>query len=269
MEAAETDALRLMLNDTSEQRDSFQAHADTLTHEVVRLREQCDAYAKQLSQVERDHNAARSQWANKLEQAEHEFSDMLTREDLEAMRLQLVEQTEVPWRARVKALEGELAAAKEATGNQRREAEHARAAAEAAAHEHRALVRELEAKHETEAAELRARLDMSNESLRAAGDSSERGSTVERTRRLQREHAEATIRSQKLLEEVEELRQENDSLLAMRSQLLGAQGTLQGESRAATRLAEAEKATYERRLTHLQHELDASMAAQVGERECG
>ena len=42
--------------------------------------------------TERAHQTTRQQWAAKMEQAEHEFSDMLSREDLESMRLQLIKQ---------------------------------------------------------------------------------------------------------------------------------------------------------------------------------
>ena len=70
------------------------------------------------------------------------------------------------------------------------------------------------------------------------------------------------MRAQKLLEEVDELRRENDGLLALRSDLLGANAAAQGEAKAAAKLYEVEKASLERRVSHLQHELDASNAAQ-------
>ena len=104
--------IRIALKETSEQRDGFRENVDVLMAEVLRLREQSTTLQDHLSATERSHNEARSQWAAKLEQAQHEFSDMLTREDLEAMREDLVQQTEAPWKARVKALETELATAR-------------------------------------------------------------------------------------------------------------------------------------------------------------
>ena len=105
---------------TSKQRDGFRGHAEALMQEVVRLRSQTETMGAHLKETEAAHTAARMQWATKLEQAESEFkSDMLTREDLEKMRLTLIEETEAPWRARVKAMEAELAAAREAANAQR------------------------------------------------------------------------------------------------------------------------------------------------------
>ena len=70
------------------------------------------------------------------------------------------------------------------------------------------------------------------------------------------------MRSRKLLEEVEELRRENDGLMALRSELLQANAAQQGEAKAQQRLSGAEKASFERRIAHLQSELDSSVAAQ-------
>lgn len=254
--------IRIALKETSEQRDGFRENVDVLMAEVLRLREQSTTLQDHLSATERSHNEARSQWAAKLEQAQHEFSDMLTREDLEAMREDLVQQTEAPWKARVKALETELATARESASAHRREAERARTALDSAAHEHRASLRELEVKHGATVADLRAKLEMleANEASTESDDALRSG--LDRSRRLQREHAEATIRSQKLLEEVEELRQENDVLLQMRTELLSAQAGLQGELKAQVKLCETERASYERRASHLQHELDTAASQQ-------
>ena len=98
-------------DETAQQRDAFRATADALGQEVVKLKEQADAYANRLAEAERVGTEARTQWAARLEQAQREFSEeMLSREDLEAMRLLLVEQTEAPWKARVKALEADAIA---------------------------------------------------------------------------------------------------------------------------------------------------------------
>jgi chromosome segregation ATPase len=223
------EALKTALQETCAQRDTFKEHAEALTQEVLRLREQLGSHVAHTREAEQEHTAARAQWASKLEQAQRDFSEMLSREELESMRLQLIEQTEAPWRARVKALEAEVMAAREQANGHRRDAEKARSTADWAMHEHRATLREHEARAESEIAELKAKLEIA-ESIKAANE--ERAGGADRTRRLQREHAEATIRCQKLLEEVEELRRENDVLIATRSQLLGAQGSLQGESAA-------------------------------------
>ena len=89
--------LRNALRETSAQRDGFRKTAEQLGEEVMRLREQVGTYGARLSATEHAHNEARSQWAAKIEQAEVEFSqDMLTKEDLEAMRVQIIEQAEAP-----------------------------------------------------------------------------------------------------------------------------------------------------------------------------
>ena len=237
------------------------AHAETLSAEVVKLKEAAEATAAQLAATERTHTEVRQQWAAKLEQAQHDFSaDMLTRDDLEAMRLQLIEQTEAPWKAKVKTLEGEVSASRESAAQYRREAERARASLDAAAHEQRAALREAEVRHETLVAELRAKVELLESTPGGKVGTVEEG--AERMRRLQREHAEATVRSQKLLEEVDELRRENDGLVQVRAELLAAHATLQGEGKAKERLSNAEKASLERKVSHMQHELDASNAAQ-------
>ena len=255
--------LRNALRETSAQRDDFRKTAEQLTNEVMRLRDQVGAYDAQMTATERAHNEMRSQMAAKIEQAEIAFSqDMLTKEDLEAMRLQIVEQAEAPWREKVRSLEGELAAAHEAANAQRREAERARSALESAAIESRAALRDAEVRHGTQAAELSAKLELLEASRSAGASGAGAEEQHERTRRLQREHAEATVRSRKLLEEVEELRRENDGLLSLRSELLQANAALQGEAKANARLASSEKQSLERRIQHLQSELEASTAAQ-------
>ena len=60
MDADELTALRGMLADTAAQRDSFKEAADALTHEVVKVREQCDGLTSQLGSVEHEHNTVRS-----------------------------------------------------------------------------------------------------------------------------------------------------------------------------------------------------------------
>ena len=258
MPEGETTEMLTALRETSEQRDGFRAHAETLAQEVLKLKEQAEGYAGRLAATERSNMEARSQWAATLEQAQRDFSaDMLTRDDLEAMRLQLIEQTEAPWRAKAKALESEVAQARDAAAGHRRDAERARAALDSASHEHRAVVREVEVRHETAEAELRAKVALLESAPAPGGDEG-----AERTRRLQREHAETSVRNQKLLDEVDELRRENDGLLGLRSELLSNHAAQQGEAKAQQRLFEAEKASLDRRISHLQHELDSSAAAQ-------
>ena len=173
-----------------------------------------------------------------------------------------MEQAEAPWREKVRSLEGELAAAHEAANAQRREAERARSALESAAIESRAALRDAEVRHGTQVAELSAKLELLEASRSAGASGAGAEEQHERTRRLQREHAEATVRSRKLLEEIEELRKENDGLLSLRSELLQANAALQGEAKANARLASSEKQSLERRIQHLQSEPEASTAAQ-------
>lgn len=252
--------MRTALRDTAEQRDAFRQTADTLSQEVVKLKEQVDAYASRLQESERTSHAVRNQYAARLEEAQRDASaDMLTRDDLEAMRLQLVDQTEGPWRQRVKVLETELGQTREAAGAHRREAERARAALDATAHEQRAVLREAEVRHETVAAELRAKIELLESAPGGGGGGG--GESVERARRLQREHAEASVRCQKLVEEVDELRRENDGLLQVRAELLATSAAAAGEAQATAKLHAAEKASLERRASHLQHELDLKEGA--------
>ena len=99
MAAADDDMdIRIALKNTPLQRDAFRAHSDTLTAEALKLREQCNTFRS--SCMRRRQHAGALQWAAKLEQAEHEFSDMLTPEDLTKMRLELVEQAEARGRRR-------------------------------------------------------------------------------------------------------------------------------------------------------------------------
>ena len=115
------------LRETAEQRDGFRQHADILEREVLKLREQAESYAHQLSETRQKDVETRTEWAAKLDQAQREFSsDMLTRDDLENMRLQLIEETEAPWRKQVKELDGEVASARGAAEEQRRHAERLR-----------------------------------------------------------------------------------------------------------------------------------------------
>ena len=257
-----TDAAELQaaLRDTAKQRDEFKATAERLTQEVVQLQSHVGACSDQLVATEQSHNEHRAHWAAKIEEAEQSFSqDMLTREDLEAMRVQIVEQAEAPWRQRAATLEQELGQAREAAQMHRRDAERARTALESAKLEASAALRESEVRSETQIAELQAKLELIETAPRGGPGSEE---SAERSRRLQREHAEATVRAQKLLEEVEELRREADGLVNLRSELLAANAGLQGEAKAQQRVAAADKASLDRRCAHLQSELDASAAAQ-------
>ena len=124
-----------MLAETCAQRDAFKWNAEQLSVEVVQLREQIDAHAAHAKDLDREHTKVRNEWASKLEGAQREFSEMLSREELESMRFALVEQTEAPWRAKVKALESEVASAREAAAGHRLDAERARSTIEAAVHE--------------------------------------------------------------------------------------------------------------------------------------
>ena len=111
-----------------------------------------------------------------------------------------------------------VSSAEEADAAALRTAELDRQRLESASHEQRAAVRELETRHETVEAELRAKLE-----LRAGGGATSEVVDLERARRLQKENAELAVRQQKLLEEVEELRAENENLLGVRNHLVVAQ----------------------------------------------
>ena len=264
----EIDSLRTMLNNMAEQRDGFRAHVETLSVEALRLKEesdqarrQHDALAGQRAETEREFDAQRTRWAAELEQASRQFEDMreqmIPPADLEAMRLKLIEDTEAPWRERCRTLEAELEKARAGLGPLRREAEQHKSALDAATHEHRAQMRELEIKHEIALAEARARADAAG---RERGPPAE-PTDLERMRRMQRENTEVRVRHEKLMEEIDDLRADNDGLREQREALLQAQAQAQGEARAAAKLAGTERESLQRRAAHLQQELDAANAA--------
>lgn len=134
------------------------------------------------------------------------------------MRFQLIEDAQAPWRSRVKSLESELQQATDAATSYKRDGEAMRERMETTLHEHRAAMREAELRHEMIESDLRAKLE-----LRGGGAKASEPVDVERSRRVARENAELTVRGQKLLEEVEELRAENESLVNVRNHLLVAQ----------------------------------------------
>eukprot|EP00966_Prymnesium_polylepis_P076437 1771660-Prymnesium_polylepis.1 len=80
--------------------------------------------------------------------------------DLDAMRRQLIADTEAPWKVRVNALESELEQAKGGLSAQRREIDALKDKLGNLSHEHHATVRDLETRHEMVEAELRAKLDL-------------------------------------------------------------------------------------------------------------
>ena len=232
----EVESLKAMVNDTAEQRNGFRSHADSLAvilvrhqEELVQLRQQTmelqrtnETLSAQQTSKDAEQEQVRQRWALQLEQAERDFNDMrqqlIPPADLEAMRFQLIEDAQAPWRTRVSSLEAELEQTKGALAAQRRESEQLKERLESASHEQRAAVRELETRHETVEAELRAKLE-----LRAGGGATSEVVDLERARRLQKENAELAVRQQKLLEEVEELRAENENLLGVRNHLVVAQ----------------------------------------------
>ena len=237
----EVESLKVMVNDTAEQRNGFRTHADSLAvelvqhqEELVRLRQQAmelqrsnETLSQQQSAKDAEQEQVRQRWALQLEQAERDFNDMrqqlIPPADLEAMRFQLIEDAQAPWRTRVAALEAELEQTKGMFAAQRRESEQLKERLDSASHEQRAAVRELETRHEMVEAELRAKLE-----LRAGGGVASEVVDLERARRLQKENAELAVRQQKLLEELEQLRAENENLLSVRNHLVVAQARAAG-----------------------------------------
>ena len=264
----EIDSLRTMLNNMAEQRDGFRAHVETLSVEALRLKEesgqarrQHDALAGERSETEREFDAQRTRWAAELEHASRQFEDMreqmIPPADLEAMRLRLIEDTEAPWRERCRTMNAELEEARAGLAPLRREVEQHKSALDAATHEHRAQMRELEIKHEIALGEARARADAAG---RERGPPTE-PTDLERMRRMQRENTEVRVRHEKLMEEIDDLRADNDGLREQREALLQAQAQAQGEARAAAKLAGTERESLQRRAAHLQQELDTANAA--------
>jgi len=115
----------------------------------VKLREFNAKLTERLEEVEKEHANQRSRWAASAEQAEKEVAEMLTKDDLESMRVQLIEQAEAPWIGRVQVLEAELEAARANADTARREAERSRAGLDAASNEYRATLREADVRHQT------------------------------------------------------------------------------------------------------------------------
>lgn len=83
---------------------------------------------------------------------------------------------------------------------------------------------------------------------------------MERARRTARENVELGVRQSKLLQEIEELRAENDALLAARQQLLVANAAAASEATARAKLVETERESQGRRASHLQQELDSAFS---------
>ena len=83
---------------------------------------------------------------------------------------------------------------------------------------------------------------------------------LERMRRLQRENTEVKVRQEKLLEEIDDVRNENEALRAAREQLLQAQAHAQAEGAAGAKLGTAERESLRRRAAHLQQELEAAQS---------
>ena len=107
-----------------------------------------------------------------------------------------------------------------------------------------------------ELAEARAKAEAA---ARERGPSSE-PTDLERMRRLQRENTEVKVRQEKLLEEIDDVRNENEALRQARQQLLELQAQAQAESAAAAKLQASERDSLRRRATHLQSELEAAQA---------
>ena len=146
-------SLTAMLNDFVEQRNGFQANADALCVEVVRQQEELgqlkaqvtemtadqSRLAKERSAKDAEQEQMRQRWGMQLEQAEREFNEMRSQliapAELEAMRFQLMEETEVPWRNRTQALEKELEQTRSALAAQKRETEQLKEALDIASHE--------------------------------------------------------------------------------------------------------------------------------------
>ena len=262
----EIDSLRTMLNNVAEQRDGFRAHVETLSVEALRLKEESDAARRQSAglenqraEMEREHTTMRARWSAELEHATRQFEElkdqMIPPGDLEAMRIKLIDETEGPWRERCRVLELELEKARGTAAALKREAEQHQKSLDAATHEHRAHARELEVKHEVALAEARARADAAQ--TRPPTEPTD----MERMRRMQKENTEVKVRQEKLLEEIEDLRSENEGLCQVREQLLQAQAQGVAEQKAAAKLMATERDSQQRRSAHLQQELDAANSA--------
>ena len=149
----EVESLKAMLNDTTEQRNGFRAHADSLCvelmkqqEETTRLKQQAVELTTQRTMLAQERAAkdgeqehVRQRWGMQLEQAERDFNDMRSQliapAELDAMRFQLIEETEGPWRTRTKTLEAEIEQIRAALAAQRRETEQLKAALDNSSHE--------------------------------------------------------------------------------------------------------------------------------------
>ena len=105
-----------------------------------------------------------------------------------------------------------------------------------------------------ELAEARAKAEVA---ARERGPSTE-PTDLERMRRLQRENTEVKVRQEKLLEEIDDVRNENEALRQARQQLLELQAQAQAETAAGGKLQAAERESLRRRATHLQSELESA-----------
>ena len=264
------DALQVMLNTVTEQRDGYRAHVESFSVEALRLKEESNllhaqnaSLAEQLSAMEQEQAEARTKWSGELDQASRQFEEMrqqlVSPADLEAMRLKMVADAEAPWRDRCEKLEAQVESEREAVRLLRRESEAQRTALEATANERLAEIKHQEARHMVVEAELRARL----EALHDVSGGQIRGEPTDEVtgRRTARENTELTARNERLLEEIDELRREADGLRAVREQLLQAQAARDAEDQAADRLRRADKESLERKASHLQNELDAATVA--------
>ena len=264
------DALQVMLNTVTEQRDGYRAHVESFSVEALRLKEESNllhaqnaSLAEQLSAMEQEQVEVRTKWSGELDQASRQFEEMrqqlVSPADLEAMRLKMVADAEAPWRDRCEKLEAQVESEREAVRLLRRESEAQRTALEATANERLAEIKHQEARHMVVEAELRARL----EALHDVSGGQIRGEPTDEVtgRRTARENTELTARNERLLEEIDELRREADGLRAVREQLLQAQAARDAEDQAADRLRRADKESLERKASHLQNELDAATVA--------
>lgn len=266
----EVDALKAMVahmqSSVADERTGFREQWDALSAEALRLKEDHDALHAKAQALEREKEAAstehaeqRERWAAQLDAASREFEAMreqlIPASELEAMRLRLVEEATAPWRFRAAEMEAELQAARAEAASARREAEKHRAAHQSLAFEHASALREAEARHETALAEATAKLDM------ALAEESGRAEPMERIRKLQRENTELSSKVERLLEEVDDLRGENDALRSSRDALAASQARHEGEDRASARLAQAERDSLERRIAHLNGELEVASSA--------
>lgn len=115
---------------------------EALSAEGLKLMEQRDAAHQQVATLlrqkdatEKSHDEQRTRWSAQLEQASREFETMreqlIPPADLEAMRLQLVEEAAAPWRQRCQDMEAELERMRNTCQSAQLEAQKLKAALEA------------------------------------------------------------------------------------------------------------------------------------------